>query len=50
MYICRVEDRIGNGYTGRAAGGSDRRAVGGSDERADRVRAELNGMGVGPRC
>ena len=46
MYICRVEDRIGNGYTGRAAGGSDRRAVGGSDERADRVRAELNGNPV----
>ena len=31
MYICRVEDRIGNGYTGRAAGGPDRRA--------DRARA-----------
>ena len=38
MYICRVEDRIGNGYTGRAAGGSD--------GRVDRVRAELNGNPV----
>ena len=46
MYICRVEDRIGNGYTGRAAGGSDRRAAGGPDGRADRVRVELNGNPV----
>ena len=38
MYICRVEDRIGNGYTGRAAGGLD--------GRADRVRVELNGNPV----
>ena len=38
MYICRVEDRIGNGYTGRAAGGSD--------GRVDRARAELNGNPV----
>ena len=38
MYICRVEDRIGNGIY-RAGGGWIRWAV-------DRVRAELNGNPV----